>query len=368
MIESHRIYCTMYSAIRGVKDLVPVSVKARAQHFLSPSSDEELDRYRGRPKVVVALAADYGNLGDVAITYTQKIFLISCLPNHDIVDFPISSTFTRLKALKQVVTPDDVVTIVGGGNMGDLHYTIEDCRRFVIQSFPKNRIVSFPQTVDFSKTPSGRRELRKTIKVYRRHANLHLFARESISFDIMKTLFPDNHVYLVPDIVLSLNMSEPAWEREGIMLCMRKDNESSVSTDERSAFLQTLSSALPDAFQEDTHIGKVGLTVGQRGVELFKLLDCFKRAQVIVTDRLHGMIFSATTGTPCVVLPNKNHKIVSTYETWLQPLNFIRLQRDFNPLETIRAVEELRKLNKIQRQPWTLATQFETLKRVVIDR
>ena len=55
-------------------------------------------------------------------------FSRTCYPGLEIVDFPISSTFTRLKALKRVTSHDDIVTIVGGGgNMGDLHYTIEDC-------------------------------------------------------------------------------------------------------------------------------------------------------------------------------------------------------------------------------------------------
>ena len=37
-------------------------------------------------------------------------------------------------------------------------------------------------------------------------------------------------------------------------------------------------------------------------------------------DRLHGMIFSAITQTPCLVFRNYNHKLESFYNTWLKDL------------------------------------------------
>ena len=40
-------------------------------------------------------------------------------------------------------------------------------------------------------------------------------------------------------------------------------------------------------------------------------------ARLVVTDRLHGMILSLVAGTPCLVLPNSNHKIRQTWKDWL---------------------------------------------------
>lgn len=351
-----------------VKQLFPVSVRARAHYWLSNYHDDRFDRYQGKPKVIVALAADYGNLGDVAITSAQEMYLKSCLPDHEIVDFPISSTFTRLRALKQVVTSDDIVTITGGGNMGDLHHSIEDCRRFVIHNFPKNKIVSFPETIDFSNGLTGLRELKKSIDVYGKHGNLHLFARERVSFDMMKKIFPRNRVYCVPDIVLTLDKSEPRHERHGIVLCIRNDNESAISIEDRTGFLNRLSSAMPNFAETDTQIGRDGLTLREREDELLKILDCFKRAEVVVTDRLHGMIFAAITGTPCVALQSKNHKIKGTYDAWLSALGHIRLQANFSVEETIRTVTELQKAGQARVQPPNLAAYYETLRSVVIGQ
>ncbi|MDA3776081.1 polysaccharide pyruvyl transferase family protein [Streptococcus thermophilus] len=39
------------------------------------------------------------------------------------------------------------------------------------------------------------------------------------------------------------------------------------------------------------------------------------RYEVVLTDKLHGMIFSYITGTPCIVLANDNHKIEKNIQT-----------------------------------------------------
>lgn len=355
----------MISLISQINKAIPVSVKARILYRVSSPRDSDLERLSGKPKIIVALAADYGNLGDIAITYAQTKFLEACLPDRTVVDFPISSTFTRLKALKRIVAEDDLVTIVGGGNMGDLHHSIEDCRRFVIDHFPRNRIVSFPQTIDFSATRHGRRELKKTMSSYGRHRDLHLFARERVSFEIMKDLFPDNRIYLAPDIVLSVRRPQTEQERRGIMLCIRGDNESSFPAEKREAFMREISSSFPELYQKDTHIGGSRLTLPEREGALLGLWDFMQGVAVVVTDRLHGMIFAAITGTPCVVLQSSNHKIRATYDAWLRPLGHIRFQETLDADETLRHVRELLETGGSPHPLLDLAAQFGPLREVV---
>ena len=49
---------------------------------------------------------------------------------------------------------------------------------------------------------------------------------------------------------------------------------------------------------------------------LMKKWSVFAGAQLVVTDRLHGMIFSLIMGTPCIVLGNNHHKVKATYATF----------------------------------------------------
>ena len=42
-----------------------------------------------------------------------------------------------------------------------------------------------------------------------------------------------------------------------------------------------------------------------------EMLKKYRKCQLVITDRLHGMIFAAITSTPCIALGNYNHKIKS---------------------------------------------------------
>ena len=50
----------------------------------------------------------------------------------------------------------------------------------------------------------------------------------------------------------------------------------------------------------------------------------FCGAELVITDRLHGMIFACITSTPCIVLDNYNHKIRNFYRSWLSDVPNIR--------------------------------------------
>ena len=64
----------------------------------------------------------------------------------------------------------------------------------------------------------------------------------------------------------------------------------------------------------------------------------FQTSQIVITDRLHGMIFATITETPCVVFGNFNHKIIESYK-WLKNLEYIRFCNNMNEIEDI--IEEV---------------------------
>jgi pyruvyl transferase EpsI len=354
--------------IGEIKRVVPARIRVRTRYWLSGRHDA-FQHLRGKKKAIVALAADYANLGDVAITVAQARFLSMHLPEHEVVYFPCASTYTQLKSLKHVCRPDDLITITGGGNMGDLYPSLEDARRFIVESFPDNRVVSFPQTVDFSETREGRRELRRSYRAYNRHGDFHLFAREPVSLERMKQHFPNTPVHLVPDIVLHTDESKPGRQRHGILLCLRDDSESASSSRLRNDLAIGLSSKGLDVRATDTiDRDNNRLPLDDRHRQLQALLEVFREAEVVVTDRLHGMVFSAITGTPCVVFPSRNHKIKSTYESWLSACDYIRFQDDFDPDHTWRLAESLRELNTSGIQPPDLTARYEPLRKAVAGR
>ena len=63
--------------------------------------------------------------------------------------------------------------------------------------------------------------------------------------------------------------------------------------------------------------------VDQRENALNEKFAQFAGAELVITDRLHGMIFCAITGTPCIVLDSKSPKVRGCYE-WIRHLDYIR--------------------------------------------
>jgi pyruvyl transferase EpsI len=101
------------------------------------------------PRVIVTLAADYPNLGDVALTQSIFEFCRLHLPSHKIFVIPAHQTLRLLKGTALHAEADDVVVIVGGGNMGDRYRRLEELRCAIVESFPRQRIISFPQSCEF---------------------------------------------------------------------------------------------------------------------------------------------------------------------------------------------------------------------------
>ncbi|WP_462411179.1 polysaccharide pyruvyl transferase family protein [Neobacillus sp. Marseille-QA0830] len=285
-------------------------------------------------KIVVALAADYGNLGDNAITLAQICFLRELFPESEILPVYVQD-FYMLPALKTAINSQDVITIIGGGNMGDVYEGFEKRRRFIVKLFPNNKIISFPQSIDFK----SKKSLNKSIKVYSKHNDLHIFAREPVSYEMMKESFIKNNVYLTPDIVLSLNRIEPNFERDGIVLCLRNDRERRIPCSYSNHFALSIKEKYPKVIHYDTYIDNFSKELAVK--ELCTIWDAFKHAKVVVTDRLHGMIFCAITQTPCVVLPNSNHKIEGTYHKWLAHLNYIIFVENFDGKIILEHIETL---------------------------
>ena len=45
------------------------------------------------------------------------------------------------------------------------------------------------------------------------------------------------------------------------------------------------------------------------------MLKKFAKAKIVVTDRLHGMIFTIITNTPCIAINNLSGKVKGVYDT-----------------------------------------------------
>lgn len=271
----------------------------------------------------VMLAAKYNNLGDIAITKAQIDFLQKALPNdYEIIVIPVEETFNVFLSMKQIVNSNTIITLIGGGNTGSLYDFVEWPRRFILRHFSKYRIVSFPQSVYYEENDKGRMLKKEYIRLCRKCKNLTLVAREQQSMDTYKIMFGDTvECVLSPDIVFSMMYSKEN-QRSGIGLVLRNDSEKADLGDIAQQVLEYGKNHFVSITDHDTcnvHIKDNGFH------DLEEFLGAIATKEMIVTDRLHGMIIAFITGTPCLVFNNNNNKIGSTYETWLNKQNYVRL-------------------------------------------
>lgn len=352
--------------LKTIKGWFPERVKGPVLATLRPREDADLQRYLGKPKAVVALAGFYQNLGDMALTYAQKRFIESVLPNHEILLFPSLDTYQRMKALKAVCDREDIITTIAGGNMDDVYPSLENARRFIVRSFPDNAVISFPQTFAFSDTPNGYNSLRRSAKTYSRHKNLTLFGREPRSLALMKSAFPSNAVRYCPDIVLSLRLDNPPSERSGVLVCIRNDSEARLTPSERDAISSAIQAKYSDVvFRDTVDVALEDCTPQTFEATLERFWDFLRTRSVVVTDRLHCMIFCAITKTPCVVLPNNNHKIEGTYRAWLEDLPYIEYLEHWDADEMLTRMDTLALLDRDNLPHLDLSAHYAELRKAL---
>lgn len=304
-----------------LKKVVPLRIKV----LISSVLNKEKILLTDDKNAFVFLSADYGNIGDLAISAAQRNFITNELADYALINIPISKTRVRIDSIKKQIKPNDIVTIVGGGNMGVMYPDIEELRQLVIRSFPNNRIVCFPQTLDWDESVKSDHAIQRIVKIYSKHPDIHIFTRESITHTKLNELFSSYsnvNIGLVPDIVMSATAqtlgAQESLEPAGILRCLRNDKESALSSAQYAALDEALAGTGFEIIKTDTHAGGSQLGEAHCAILLADKLTQFRSAKLVVTDRLHGMILCLLAGTPCLVLPNSNHKIRQTWLDWLQ--------------------------------------------------
>lgn len=318
----------------------------KINYILSFRFYNKFKKYKNKKKIIHILTPLHGNMGDQAIVYATNKYLRDNFKDYDILEIYRLDIYKYMKALKKIVNPEDLIVLIGGGNMGNLWISEEEDRRFVIKNFLHNKIISMPQTISFTSDLDGYMELTKTKNIYNKNNNLILISREEKSYKLMKEYFENNNIILNPDTVLYLNntIDTNKYKREYIMTCLRNDKES-ILGNKKDILINKLNSEFGQIVEYDTVVNKT-IFKEQREKELNGMFDKFLKAKIVITDRLHGMVFCAITKTPCIVTKSLDHKVTGTYE-WIKDLNYIKLidDLDFNKIEPL--IEELSNINKL---------------------
>ena len=262
----------------------------------------------------------HGNLGDHAIAIQEQYFFEDFFPDYEYFEILMPMYHTQKKIIKNTVTPEDLVVISGGGWMGNLWIPEELLIQQIIKDFVDKKIVIFPQTIYFDKKIVPFNALISSAnEIFSKCKDITLCVREKKSFEFAINNYLNIKVIKVPDIALSFYQWAPKNKfqlNKKVGVCLRKDRESYVTDENKQCIINWFRKNGYTIEWVDT-MNECRVSIEEREQTVFQRLKAFASYDFVITDRLHGMIFSYICGTPCILFDNKTHKISGVYDTWL---------------------------------------------------
>ena len=232
----------------------------------------------------------------------------------------------------------DVVVFQGGGNFGDIWPDIHERRMQIVEHLlaAGKEVVILPQSICYQSSQLRDRDAR----IIKFNKNFHLFTRDQNSFQIASEI--SSNAYLAPDMAHQLydrllDVRKSVHIANDNIALFRKDKEA-ISA--RKGYISTLDCLDWDDIVSQTpyyrtmkryiklyrwiHC-KIGVSGYEREMSGWKSTSwkiilhaakCFAKANVVITDRLHGVILSALVGRKFKAVDNNYGKLSGYIDKW----------------------------------------------------
>lgn len=270
----------------------------------------------------------YPNIGDHLIAH-------GCFHFFDSSGIKLSRACDIFSYQKKWLRDTEIIIFSGGGNFGTLWPDIHKRRLLLAREALAlgKTVIILPQSIYYENTM----QLEEDKKIFR-HPHLYFFARDSYSYNIGRDIF--NNIYLAPDMAHQLyklfnTCTNNRPQGDSKLYFMRNDKEAAkerfktIATNdtildwddilkfENCAILFNLYNFLYKHlkyFQFDKKSSYWRLSswkIVETAAKLFLTYD------TVITDRLHGMIFSLLLHRNVHMIDNENHKLSNYAKTWL---------------------------------------------------
>lgn len=292
----------------------------------------------------ILLDAPYhNNIGDICIWQGEVDFLKS-------VGAKLLFTKSLYWTPSNDLSPETIILLHGGGNFGDIYRSCQDFRLKIIERYPNNRIVMFPQSVWYD-DPNL---IAHDSAIMSRHKDLWLCARDRKAYQFMKEHFPVNNILLLPDMAFCILDSSlyhfRTLEKTGNKLFMRrmdgelvKDTIATLDSFDVKDWPGFDGSDIKYFFFHHAKRGirvlsKLYLPIGQQWERLIDTiaaqslrprlvktgLSFLAGYDSITTTRLHALILGVLLGKPIEYIDNKTGKLSDFANTWLSDLESVK--------------------------------------------
>ncbi|WP_243848227.1 polysaccharide pyruvyl transferase family protein [Sphingomonas insulae] len=263
---------------------------------------------------------DHANVGDSAIWLGETRMLRAITGRAP--DY-VSTWADFDEAAFRRASPDGVLFLHGGGNIGDIWAHHQTFREYILRTVRDRPVVQLPQSIHFRDIA----RIGSFAGLVADHPDLHLYVRDRQSLDLAARhlacttdLAPDSAFALGPQI-----RNAPA--DCNVLMLMRTDAERRPQ--DRSVLTNVAGAVILDWLDDDALPDTGGDTTAQAydrmaAARVERGLRLLSRGRSIVTDRLHAHILATLLGIPHVALDNDYGKISAYITCWTGDCDGVR--------------------------------------------
>lgn len=306
-------------------------LKQRWKKITSISNIKSIEKAIVESDKPVALLGtpEYCNLGDHLIAYATIKFWEQYFEEETIIEFTrecLERNPSRVLTILKT-SPFKKIVITGGGFLGDLWPEMQILINKIIAISCDRKIIILPQTIYYKKPYENNQYLLNDKKIYLKASQLTTFVRDRRSYNMLTetNLFENHSINLAPDMALFLSPIDFKYKnRSGIFLCFRHDKECLLSSSQENDIKKIIRSAGVNNISEGDTVDKYAdFSPRQREKKIRAFTNKLFKKQLVITNRLHCMIFCYLSYTPCIVLDNISKKISGVFE-WISECNYLR--------------------------------------------
>lgn len=285
-------------------------------------------------EIIYITLVKHTNIGDHIISLGEKSFFKK-------KGIKIKAEFNDARFFKEKynkIISNLPIVMKGGGYFGDIWYNSYSVIEKVVKTYKNNQIIIMPQSIFFKK----KKNLEKSIKIFSKHKNVIIYARDKISYKLAKRYFKSNSIYYSPDSAFflagNLKLSNKIYfskkfKGKGILYLDRNDPEKNFNG---KMLKKRKIISLDWAISSDMIKFDLLSLIKPNSFRLVrKAIDLFYDKKLIITSRLHGAILASLLNKPYALIPNNYHKIESFYDSWLKK------DKNCNLVKNNKEVEEI---------------------------
>lgn len=374
-IHHKKLRKELYGLIKGLRRFIRRRIMAlihgakyvSAGKLFPVMSATKLRRYNGKTIYWLGSFPPWQrNLGDQAQTYATRLFLDRYFPDYRIIKYERDKIADKtLNAISNNIKVSDFVLIASNGDFGDFYVDNENAmshvRRNIARSLRNTKKIYLSSTVYYKDNSSQNKWIKVDRNLFSQPGD-YLLCREKKSQQLLNDigmngiLFPDIVFFMKPDRV-RVNTNK---DRHALIVLRDVEHESALSRHDHQQVLEVTERAGYMVCFKDVHNLRYSLYECMHEKYFASIHEMYQNYALVITDRMHSMIFAALNGIPCIAISNGIPHKIPAYHDWLRQGTVF--------IDTIEGLPSaLEKAAALTPEPVDFSSEFDSFRSRFVD-